>query len=63
MYITVKEELDCPDCRQGLQSCETQTVYVKGKATLYTHALLLSHVCYPSESMSAPGENDKFLLG
>lgn len=39
MSITEKEELDCPDCRQGQQSYETQIVYVRGKATLCTRAL------------------------
>ena len=61
MNITMKEELDCPGCRQGLQSCETQTVCVKGKVTLYTGSAAIT--CMVLQSISAPGESDKLLLG
>ena len=61
MNITMKEELDCPGCRQGLQSCETQTVDVKGKVTLYTRSAAIT--CMVFQSVSAPGESDKLLLG
>lgn len=57
----MKEELDCPGCRQGLQSCETQMICVKGKVTFYTGSVAIT--CMVLQSISAPGESDKLLLG